>query len=183
MPDAERATKLIPNVPSPPRSTSNGETLSESSPRRMEVRPPSWVIQSSTVAGPLGPASSTAYWSLNLGFCARIERFPPFAAPPWREVLAGGAEAKSLPIPALPDRLSGSVIGKGSANAGPCDGVLPRPRGASDATDPPRSQSGAAGEALEADRLSSLDRRAASERRGLVPSSSCTAGNPGPAEI
>ena len=44
-----------------------GETRSGSSPRRIQVRPPSWVIQSSTVAGPFGPASSTAYWSLNFG--------------------------------------------------------------------------------------------------------------------
>ena len=32
-----------------------GEVRSGSSPRRIQVRPPSWVIQSSTVAGPLGP--------------------------------------------------------------------------------------------------------------------------------
>src|SRR5580658_8817415 len=66
-PDAERATRDNPNVPSPPRSTSIGETRSGSSPRRIQVRPPSCVIQSSTVAGPFGPGSSMAYWSLNLG--------------------------------------------------------------------------------------------------------------------
>ena len=70
-PEAERATRHNPKVPSPPRSTSIGETRSSSPPRRIQVRPPSCVIQSSTVAGPLGPASSTAYWSLNFGLATR----------------------------------------------------------------------------------------------------------------
>ena len=61
-----------------------GETRSGSSPRRIQVRPPSWVIQSSTVAGPFGPASSIAYWSLNLGLATSSVPPPPSRAGDWR---------------------------------------------------------------------------------------------------
>ena len=62
-----------------------GETRSGSSPRRIQVRPPSWVIQSSTVAGPFGPASSTAYWSLNLGLATSNVPPPPSRPGDWVE--------------------------------------------------------------------------------------------------
>ena len=71
-----------------------GEARSGSSPRRIQVRPPSWVIQSSTVAGPLGPASSTAYWSLNFGLSTSSVRGAA-AGPAMGRRLGGGGRCRA----------------------------------------------------------------------------------------
>src|SRR5690242_8078736 len=89
-----------------------GETRSRSSPRRIQVRPPSWVIHSSTVAGPLGPASSTAYWSLNRGL-STSSVLPAFEAPP----------------PCVGDAAGGRAGAAGGLAIGEAPGPMPAPGG------------------------------------------------------
>src|SRR3954454_13891732 len=103
---------LSPNVPSPPRSTSKGEVRSGSSPTRLQVRPASRVIHNSTTAGPFGPASSTAYWTLNRGLETSIVRLPPMFDPPGETPAVGDPPA----VPGTPDAPPGSTVGNGSGN-------------------------------------------------------------------
>ncbi len=88
-----------------------GEARSGSSPRRIQERPPSWVIQISTVAGPLGPASSTAYWSLNRGLStSRV--FEPAAC---EEIAAAsGAASAVAPLAGCATATAGAPAGTSS---------------------------------------------------------------------
>jgi hypothetical protein len=131
-----------------------GEVRSGSSPRRIQVRPPSWVIQISTVAGPLGPASSTAYWSLNRGlFTSRVFEPDPAACADIAvagrggsdgEPVAGGAAGLS-PAPAgrIPEPPSGGAAGLVVGNSS--GGAFESARGGTDADAATVADAGAPG--------------------------------------